>query len=470
MGRTIRSAALDTLTKRKGLESRAYHQEPLTTTGGYLRYRRPDLDKAGTWFARDLDPTTGKMAQARLAEADDRLPADGRLVMDYAQAVTEATSWVKSRAKERTRVAKGEAAQLKIRTVKDALDYYLKVFKSDRKSKVSQDNAVQCADTQILPELGDILISELTAARITKWKEDLAGRGRRKTGWVRKEGETVEFLPLVPVKKAKDMTPAQLEAATKIAIDRRKSSVNWALALLKSALNCVLAQQLIPADHTPWIPVALFKGVKGVRVRFLTVAEQVRLVNSCPDQDFTLLIKAALFTGARYAELASATVADFDAENASLRVDGKGKDNAVRNVYLSAEAEAFFREVVAGLRGSELLLLRAEVMRTTRKDAAHANGWLKDDAKTPMRQACKAAGIDPLNFHQLRHSYASEMVRRGMPLMMLAQQLGHKDTRMVEKHYGHLAPSAVKDAVRALAPTLGISGPVKVQELGIKKA
>jgi hypothetical protein len=42
-----------------------------------------------------------------------------------------------------------------------------------------------------------------------------------------------------------------------------------------------------------------------------------------------------------------------------------------------------------------------------------------------------------------------------VPLMVVAQNLGHADTRMVEKHYGHLAPSFVADAIRANAPRFG---------------
>ena len=36
-----------------------------------------------------------------------------------------------------------------------------------------------------------------------------------------------------------------------------------------------------------------------------------------------------------------------------------------------------------------------------------------------------------------------------MPLMLVAKNLGHTDTRMVEKHYGHSAPGYVADAIRA---------------------
>jgi hypothetical protein len=41
----------------------------------------------------------------------------------------------------------------------------------------------------------------------------------------------------------------------------------------------------------------------------------------------------------------------------------------------------------------------------------------------------------------------------GVPLMVVAKNLGHADTRMVEKHYGHLAPSFIIDAIhRRRAP------------------
>ena len=45
----------------------------------------------------------------------------------------------------------------------------------------------------------------------------------------------------------------------------------------------------------------------------------------------------------------------------------------------------------------------------------------------------------------------------GTPLLVVAKSLGHSDTRMVEKHYGHLAPSYVRDVIRATALGIGAS-------------
>ena len=56
--------------------------------------------------------------------------------------------------------------------------------------------------------------------------------------------------------------------------------------------------------------------------------------------------------------------------------------------------------------------------------------------------------------------FCEETRLNGVPLMVVAmvvaKNLGHTDTRMVEKHYGHLAPGYVADAIRAGAPKFGI--------------
>jgi hypothetical protein len=54
------------------------------------------------------------------------------------------------------------------------------------------------------------------------------------------------------------------------------------------------------------------------------------------------------------------------------------------------------------------------------------------------------------------------MVMNGVPLLVVAKNLGHTDTRMVEHHYGHLAPSYITDAIHAGAPRFGISTPSTV--------
>jgi integrase len=73
-------------------------------------------------------------------------------------------------------------------------------------------------------------------------------------------------------------------------------------------------------------------------------------------------------------------------------------------------------------------------------------------------EACKRAKIKlAVSFHVLRHTHGSTLAMRGVPMGIIAEHLGHADTRMTEKHYAHLAPSHVADTIRAHFPNLGIA-------------
>jgi hypothetical protein len=58
-----------------------------------------------------------------------------------------------------------------------------------------------------------------------------------------------------------------------------------------------------------------------------------------------------------------------------------------------------------------------------------------------------------------------QRAKRLVPLVV-AKNLGHSNTRMVEKRYGHLAPSYIADAIRAGAPRFGFQPDPKLAMLG----
>jgi integrase len=72
-----------------------------------------------------------------------------------------------------------------------------------------------------------------------------------------------------------------------------------------------------------------------------------------------------------------------------------------------------------------------------------------------LRFADCRRSVKPAGFHVLRHTSASLYVMAGVPLQVVAKNLGHADTRMTEKHFAHLAPSYVAEQIRSRAPTFG---------------
>jgi integrase len=137
-------------------------------------------------------------------------------------------------------------------------------------------------------------------------------------------------------------------------------------------------------------------------------------------------------------------VRDFDPDGGTLQIR-QTKAGAPRHVPLDDEALAFMRGISAGRQRSERLLTRTD-----------GKPWAMSQQLRPIAEASAAARLEePANFHCLRHTWASHRVMAGAPLMVVAQVRGHADTRMVEKHYGHLAPSYVRDVIRATALGIG---------------
>ena len=187
-----------------------------------------------------------------------------------------------------------------------------------------------------------------------------------------------------------------------------------------------------------------FREADAARLRYISDDEARRLTNGCRP-DFRALVTGALLTGCRYGELAAMVGEDFNRDSGTLRVRAS-KSGKPRHVVLTQEGRDFVTGVMAGKPGSARLFLKE-----------NGRPWAKSEQQRPLAAACQATKIDPpINFHGLRHTYASRLAMSGVPLAVIAAQLGHADSRMVEKHYGHLSPSYVAETVRAAFGHLGI--------------
>ena len=144
---------------------------------------------------------------------------------------------------------------------------------------------------------------------------------------------------------------------------------------------------------------------------------------------------------------------DFVNGKIAVRNSKSGKP---RFVALTEEGQALFADLTVGRAPGELMLRRPD-----------GGGWFHSHQARPMRAACTAARIDPpVGFHQLRHTWASLAVMNGVPPMVVAGNLGHADTRMVEKHYGHLTETYFDEAVRAGAPRFGFVDNSNIERIG----
>ena len=423
MARTVRDSALETRTARARLQPREWPYWRALESALHVGYYKP-LAGTGSWVRRRRDSETKRYRQEPLGAADDNSDPDGVEILSFSQAVR------KAREEQAVRAQAGY-------TVAVAMDAYLAHLEADGRSSGALQDARYRDRAFIRPKLGVLELSALTADRLRRWLHDLA-----------------KAPPRLRTKHGKPQQHRELDAGDD-ARRARRASANRTWTVLRAALNLAFAHDKIDSDKA-WRRVKPFRGVERQRQRYLTLAEAKRLDNAI-DPELRSLWRSALQTGARYGQLIALTVADFNPDAGTLRLCSRKGDGTekVFHAHLTAEAQRFFDRLCAGRNADDLLFSRA-----------NGTSWGKSHQIRPLQEASAKAKISPpATFHTARHTFASHSVMNGVPLLVVAQALGHADTRMVERHYGHLAPSYAASAIRAGAPKFDFKSDRKVVAL-----
>ena len=422
---------METRTARSRLAVRGKPYYRSIETGCHVGYRRGK--KAGKWVVRILagPDLSGKRTDPYIVEtigtADDVSDADGVRILDWKQAQDLARDRCTDEARKAAGV--GPAGPY---TVKNAINEYLEDYTARGGKALTEIN--YRVNNFINPRLGKKEVSDLKTDEIRKWHRKLSQDPPR----------------LRSSKKSKKLNVRDTSGDPD-AERKRRHSANKVLTILKAALNYAWREGKVVSDEA-WRRVAPFKGVDAPRIRYLNVDESKRLINAS-ETGFRKLVQAALLTGCRYGELSNLLVHDFNPDSGSVHIQD-AKSGRGRHVVLTEEGSKFFMRTAAGREGDEIMLKRSD-----------GNKWGKSHQKRPMDDACKTAKIKPaISFHILRHSYASHLVMNGTPLQVVAENLGHADTRMTERHYAHLSRSYVADAIQAGAMEIGIE-PDNVEQL-----
>ena len=92
---------------------------------------------------------------------------------------------------------------------------------------------------------------------------------------------------------------------------------------------------------------------------------------------------------------------------------------------------------------------------------ANPDGSPQADLKTAWGRALRLSGVTNFHLHDLRHSFASNLVMAGVDIRSVQTLLGHRDITMTMR-YAHLSPAHLRDAISKL----GSSGPRTKQEQG----
>jgi integrase len=432
MAQIRRNGDLGSRDARHGLRTRREPYFMVIERGLSLGYRK--TAESGSWLVRQYDPALRRHTEARLGTSDDSRDADGREVLSFAQAQRKALS----EAHERAEHAGGQRY-----TVADAVREYLEYLSAHGKS--ASDAAIKLK-AYVLPQLGNRRLADLKPADFDAWLDWAIKRPfARRSGSARRRK---------PANKAsRDVRKADAAESKR----RRKSTVNRVITILKACLNHAHGRHRV-ANRDAWSRLKKFRAVDSARLRWLAMDETTRLLNAC-QPGLRALVQAGLLTGCREGELLAVRARDFDPVSHTLLIPDS-KSGKPRRVPLTPEGSALFESLAVGRQPDALLF--------TRKDGS---AWHRVAVIRAMQEANAAASIDPpATFYTLRHTYASHLVQAGTPLLYVASALGHRDARMVERHYGHFAPSQVAETIRANLPAFGIKASRRVRRIGARQS
>jgi integrase len=172
------------------------------------------------------------------------------------------------------------------------------------------------------------------------------------------------------------------------------------------------------------------------RLRYLTQEECRALINGC-DAHARPIVVMALNTGMRKGEILNLKWENVDLKNNFILLNQEQTKNGERKEI----------PINSTLREALLKITRRldipYVFYNPKTDKPY------DNIVKSFYTAMKRAGIKDFRFHDLRHTFASQLVMAGVDLTTVRELLGHKTLTMTLR-YSHLAPSHKVRAVDIL--------------------
>ncbi len=217
------------------------------------------------------------------------------------------------------------------------------------------------------------------------------------------------------------------------------------------------------------VPRMKMRKVHQKAPRFLSEDEARRLIDAA-DVGWRSMVVVALRTGLRVGELRGLQWGDIDMSRGMLTVKRTDpgrpmmeatnpKGGNARYLPLTPDAKAALLEVRPDSPRSTAWVWPAPRWRGARIDRARS----EKGCYHALQRASEKSGVDDVGWHTLRHTYASWLVMRGVPMRVVQRYMGHSSIVQTER-YSHLAPDFGHESVALLDLPLGQAAPKALPE------
>ena len=228
-------------------------------------------------------------------------------------------------------------------------------------------------------------------------------------------------------------------------LHRVPSMANHAVNTLSAMFTMGETWGVVAEGINPCVSVARYRIRR--RERFLTEAEFTRLGRVLSEMETkgeitsraAAAIRLLMLTGCRCMEILSLRWDEVDLERNELRL--RDSKTGPRTVPLSPPA-------------ARVLANRPRERGDAWVIPGRTQGEPLTSIDTPWRKLRKAAGLEDVRLHDLRHSFASRALALGENLPVIGKLLGHTQVQTTAR-YAHLAQDSVKEAAARIAASIG---------------
>ncbi len=251
------------------------------------------------------------------------------------------------------------------------------------------------------------------------------------------------LIPAFGALRLDEVTTARVDAfkAEKRGAGLSPKTVNNVLSMLRCCLATAAEWGILRS-----VPRFKWLKVPSAGYRYLSYEEAEALIVASPPGYWRTLVIFLLRTGCRFGEAAALGWEDLELNRAvpmvhirraaSRGVIGPTKTGRPRDIPLASDIAAEFRSFMHD--GDYVFQLRDG--RVPKPDCTIDY----------LHHFCDRAGIKRISWHVLRHTFATELTGRGVPLRAVQELLGHSTIQMTCR-YAHVAPSALESAISLLS-------------------
>jgi integrase len=301
------------------------------------------------------------------------------------------------------------------------------------------------------------------ATHATRWLDEYVKPATKYRMYERYESALrCHVLPVLGSMALKDVSSDQIDALLKTKrLTLKPNSVKNILISLRELLNHAVLDKLIPTNPALLLDKgAVRKGPKtenDYRVPEIFSEEELsRLLSVCERYrpQYADLIHTVAWSGLREGEAFGLHPEDVD----------------YRYGYLDIRRNVVYRkkQLIVGTpkaRQRRRVEIPERLVHRLRSRNAEMQWLFPNEAGQPLYGSnflhrvwyplLKEAGLRRITFHDLQHTYASLLLKRGEPIKYVSEQLGHADVETTMKLYWHLVPNVNRGGINALADETG---------------